>query len=762
MEEFLKQHEMQLYSMDFPRDLCGMLYQKLEADTLDAGTFFRIQQHINEKNEFTSQEAISLFDLHANSNVFLIDHAWTTRISSIRDTLSNNYKLLNRIKSLIRIRGDKILLSEAEDPPKLFEDYCMDFDEQGLNEVPVVLEGTQGLSLWGNNFESISQIERVLPGLKALWLNENPISKDPISLFTYFEDFFPEIEILNSKFTKTANTWALQYASNQLDLESVTEIDLSDRDITRASPSILQQLPNLTVIDISGNKLSEIWEQAVFQLPNLRKLKVDHASEDWAWRNLKHFRCLKYINENDTAKGKPHLIDFVISKLWGYLNTYRLSTEETYDENSVWYLLDEFGSSILHSDVPNCKLMPFLYTRANSEAITYSLLWPIRPIRTGEILYRDYLPNITEAEFRSYRLYPWVVIPQVEALDAVGKWKENRFKGRVAADCVGEGLGVRGIHEGKLRVATDLEFFARSLSDERFELSEVENADVVWTRGKIFDLDMFDTDKYLNQFPYETCIVMKNLLAQTVQKNAEVDWLPITFDLNHELPALMGEYFTRQNSGRDNHWIIKPANLSRGIDCHVTNSLDCIIRMMETGPKIAQKYIEKPFLLNKKKFDLRFIVLLRSATPLVLYVYNHFWIRSANQDYNLSHSQNYSYETHFTVNNYSNAPMQHIHDDEFIRVFEEATGTLWETTQSKIYKSIKELFTVATRTSSMQRDKSRAIYGVDVLLSENLEPFILEVNFCPDCERAVNYYPQFTNQVFNCLFYEEIDGVSLL
>ena len=62
----------------------------------------------------------------------------------------------------------------------------------------------------------------------------------------------------------------------------------------------------------------------------------------------------------------------------------------------------------------------------------------------------------------------------------------------------------------------------------------------------------------------------------------------------------------------------------------------------------------------------------------------------------------------------------------------------------------------------MNRDKSRAIYGIDVMLDSDLNPFILEVNFCPDCQRAVNYYPEFTNQVFNCLFFEETDGVSFL
>lgn len=31
------------------------------------------------------------------------------------------------------------------------------------------------------------------------------------------------------------------------------------------------------------------------------------------------------------------------------------------DESSVWYVLDELGSFVQHSDTPNVKIMPFLY-----------------------------------------------------------------------------------------------------------------------------------------------------------------------------------------------------------------------------------------------------------------------------------------------------------------------------------------------------------------------------------------------------------------
>lgn len=51
---------------------------------------------------------------------------------------------------------------------------------------------------------------------------------------------------------------------------------------------------------------------------------------------------------------------------------------------------------------------------------------------------------------------------------------------------------------------------------------------------------------------------------------------------------------------------------------------------------MACKYVENPVLFARDdiglvKFDIRYIVLLRSAHPLSLYVYKVFWLRFANQ-----------------------------------------------------------------------------------------------------------------------------------
>lgn len=51
--------------------------------------------------------------------------------------------------------------------------------------------------------------------------------------------------------------------------------------------------------------------------------------------------------------------------------------------------------------------------------------------------------------------------------------------------------------------------------------------------------------------------------------------------------------------------------------------------------QVACKYVEDPVLLDrddigKVKFDIRYVVLLRSVQPLKLYAYKVFWLRFAN------------------------------------------------------------------------------------------------------------------------------------
>lgn len=64
--------------------------------------------------------------------------------------------------------------------------------------------------------------------------------------------------------------------------------------------------------------------------------------------------------------------------------------------------------------------------------------------------------------------------------------------------------------------------------------------------------------------------------------------------------------------------------------------MSCDMYMHACTLQIASRYISEPVLFNRDdvgwvKFDVRYIVLLKSVSPLELYVYDVFWLRFANK-----------------------------------------------------------------------------------------------------------------------------------
>lgn len=96
--------------------------------------------------------------------------------------------------------------------------------------------------------------------------------------------------------------------------------------------------------------------------------------------------------------------------------------------------------------------------------------------------------------------------------------------------------------------------------------------------------------------------------------------------MERQLAALLGDFVQREEKNENNLWIVKPWNMARTIDTSIVESLPALARLVETGPKIGQKYIEKPALFKGRKFDLRYIVLLRSLQPLEIFLCNVFWV----------------------------------------------------------------------------------------------------------------------------------------
>lgn len=645
--------------------------------------------------------------------------------------------------------------------------------------------------------------------------------------------------------------------------------------------SIFGEFKNIVkiIINIDVDSLYELNDDT-YEIPHLIILLLKN------FNSLKKITNLRYINDFEIDKiilkcGYPEDLQFkerfqyflksthVYKNIWKISGSYRLITDEKYDENITWYINEEIGSYITlnQSDYPNMKIFPFIYSKSNdfyNDSITYSIMWPCRNIKKDEILTRDNLTNITEFQQRSSKLTLWCDTPKKYFRDMFLSKIEKLFKDEIEhssnikqhLDFVEQiklkinkdlqkeefnyldykdeiiknydfkrqlllfekkkyskekcdylmNYSIKNIvssfadfdfknkskitslliNKNTIKVVSDLKYVIDNISFPFEITSDFNEADIVWLSENYYSINPLPMNlndeenlkiknyHFKNQFPYEAFLCMKSHLKELIQETKGFcNYYGLTYDLETELSAFIGNfyfnqepYFYNKNSKTkeseiytnnillDNTWILKPTNMARSIDMIVSNNLNEIIKCSETGPKICQKYINNPYLMNGKKFDFRYMILVKSFAPVEIYIYTGvFWFRSANNNFTLDINSFTDYETHFTVMNYEKKEvMQQIFDYQFLAYLNEKNISYSEIF-NKISFAIQEIFiNTSYKCPQIVDPYSRAIYALDVMIDENLNPIILEFNYSPDCTRACKYTPSFFMDIFNTLF----------
>ena len=170
------------------------------------------------------------------------------------------------------------------------------------------------------------------------------------------------------------------------------------------------------------------------------------------------------------------------------------------------------------------------------------------------------------------------------------------------------------------------------------------NANVIW-------VDTSNVKEYfhgirpwqtINHFPGMTNIARKSRLAENLevmrrQFPKEFSFCPKTYVLPQDAQSLRKDYFNKVNGKSRSYFIIKPSGGCQGRGIYLTRSWDKIDACVNC---VAQKYIRRPLLIEKKKFDLRLYVLVTSCKPLRMYLFREGLVRLCTEDFVSPNTEN--------------------------------------------------------------------------------------------------------------------------
>ena len=160
--------------------------------------------------------------------------------------------------------------------------------------------------------------------------------------------------------------------------------------------------------------------------------------------------------------------------------------------------------------------------------------------------------------------------------------------------------------------------------------------------------------------------------------------------------------------------------------------------LQEADAYVVQRYIDNPYLVGGKKFDLRLYVVVTSYSPLNVWIYRSGFARFTNARYNSDVSDITNNFMHLT-----NVAIQKTAED-----YDKRTGGKWDLRRLKLHMISQfgqettdavfwemQMIIIRSLLSAqgvMINDKHCfELYGYDIMIDDTLKPWLIEVNASP-------------------------------
>ncbi|XP_030761427.1 tubulin glycylase 3A-like isoform X2 [Sitophilus oryzae] len=195
--------------------------------------------------------------------------------------------------------------------------------------------------------------------------------------------------------------------------------------------------------------------------------------------------------------------------------------------------------------------------------------------------------------------------------------------------------------------------------------------------------------------------------------------------------------------GMRNIWIMKPGNKCRGRGIQLIKNIADVDKIMGLKVKyVVQKYIEKPLIIYKTKFDIRQWFMVTNVQPLTIWMYKDSYLRFSSQIFSLENFHESLHLTNHAVQcKYINGqlrdkslPDDNMWDCHTFKAYLKQIGCM-EKWNQVIFPGMRQSIIcamLASQDTMDRRPNTFEIYGADFILSEDFTPWLLEINCSPD------------------------------
>ena len=286
-----------------------------------------------------------------------------------------------------------------------------------------------------------------------------------------------------------------------------------------------------------------------------------------------------------------------------------------------------------------------------------------------------------------------------------------------------------------------------------------------WGRPRL-NFDHLLVWQKVNHFNGSGQLTRKDMLKRNLQSLTEMgkgkksgeffEIMPLTFLLPAEYNAFVKMFHeiegTRSSTGAHNIWIMKPIGLSRGRGISMVTDANSLTYSQAS---VLQRYVDRPMCLDGYKFDLRLYILVTSFCPLEAFIYREGFARLSTHKYSMESKDIHNKFVHLTNSSIQKQNSDGPSKDNPLLVGppSDAGGSkislkgdhgLWKRLENAGYDANaiwENICTLVVKSLVAVDDKMEfqascfEVYGYDVLIDENLRPWLIEVNASPAMAR---------------------------